>query len=581
LPYTEWWGAEIYTVLAFPIFLLVVFLGITLFVGLTSRRSETSPRERQAQRPEPHGPRRLLDWLRHPFDKVYVEDEDREWLARASAWLFIVMAGWLFFSVLVIFGPLVYFALEKWLIAAGGVSGLIAVLGGRSASTPGSKKGGQEGGWRAVLASLGVNLIVIAAFVFFACLLLAVALLTGTVIAWLGQYIQDLPWPLENHLAGPHGAEFAAHYPLAGAQDAMRVTHFPTWLFLALFALGLHLVGRAASGLINLNKFSLHAGYRDRIIRAFLGASRPRGERQENPFTGFDPRDNLYMDELRPWTLRESDFKEPNGLASFVKALVDPQSIAPADESPEARQAADDRKAVAKHLLGVLKQSKGESNRFLEKDAPESVETNPSFRTALFGDLSRALQVESLDRAPEFEPYLKGAAAKYAALASSHRAGADPGVGTSRALLNRLLLLEAFPDSLRYPPRLYRLLHVVNMALNLVGGDRLAWQQRRAESFTSTPLHSGSLFVGYRRTRDYGGKSGISLGTAVAVSGAAASSNMGYFSPSVFVTFVLTFFNARLGWWLGNPGVHGADTFFRSHPQSALSPILDEAFGLT
>jgi hypothetical protein len=56
---------------------------------------------------------------------------------------------------------------------------------------------------------------------------------------------------------------------------------------------------------------------------------------------------------------------------------------------------------------------------------------------------------------------------------------------------------------------------------------------------------------------------------------------MGYFSPSVFVTFVLTFFNARLGWWLGNPGIHGADTFYRSHPQSALSPILDEAFGLT
>jgi hypothetical protein len=119
------------------------------------------------------------------------------------------------------------------------------------------------------------------------------------------------------------------------------------------------------------------------------------------------------------------------------------------------------------------------------------------------------------------------------------------------------------------------------MTLNLVRGKRLAWQQRRAESFTSTPLHSGSLFVGYRRTRDYGGKNGITLGTAVATSGAAASSNMGYFSPSPFVTLVLTFFNARLGWWLGNPGIHGWDTYFRSHPQKALSPILDEAFGLT
>ncbi len=147
--------------------------------------------------------------------------------------------------------------------------------------------------------------------------------------------------------------------------------------------------------------------------------------------------------------------------------------------------------------------------------------------------------------------------------------------------LNRLLLNEVFPDCLHYPPKPYRLLHVVNMTLNLVRGKRLAWQQRRAQSFTSSPLHSGTLFGGYRRTLDYGGKNGITMGTAVAISGAAASSNMGYFSPSPFVTFVLTFFNARLGWWLGNPGVYGAETFYRSHPQSALSPILDEAFGLT
>jgi hypothetical protein len=56
---------------------------------------------------------------------------------------------------------------------------------------------------------------------------------------------------------------------------------------------------------------------------------------------------------------------------------------------------------------------------------------------------------------------------------------------------------------------------------------------------------------------------------------------MGYFSPSVFVTFVLTFFNARLGWWLGNPGASGSETYFRSHPSSALSPLIDEALGLT
>ena len=40
--------------------------------------------------------------------------------------------------------------------------------------------------------------------------------------------------------------------------------------------------------------------------------------------------------------------------------------------------------------------------------------------------------------------------------------------------------------------------HVVNMALNLVSGERLAWQQRRAASFTASPLHCGSEILGYR-----------------------------------------------------------------------------------
>ena len=39
----------------------------------------------------------------------------------------------------------------------------------------------------------------------------------------------------------------------------------------------------------------------------------------------------------------------------------------------------------------------------------------------------------------------------------------------------------------------------------------------------------------------------------MAISGAAASPNMGYHS-SPLVTFLMTLFNARLGWWLGNPG---------------------------
>ena len=71
-----------------------------------------------------------------------------------------------------------------------------------------------------------------------------------------------------------------------------------------ILALGVFL--GVASLLINLNKFSLHAAYRIRIVRTFLGASRA-SSRQPNAFTGFDPLDNVQMHELQPGLLREAD----------------------------------------------------------------------------------------------------------------------------------------------------------------------------------------------------------------------------------------------------------------------------------
>jgi hypothetical protein len=57
---------------------------------------------------------------------------------------------------------------------------------------------------------------------------------------------------------------------------------------------------------------------------------------------------------------------------------------------------------------------------------------------------------------------------------------------------------------------------------------------------------------------------------------------MGYHS-SPSVELLLTFFNVRLGWWLGNPGpagdTHGA--YRREGPRFAALPLLFEAFGQT
>jgi hypothetical protein len=129
------------------------------------------------------------------------------------------------------------------------------------------------------------------------------------------------------------------------------------------------------------------------------------------------------------------------------------------------------------------------------------------------------------------------------------------------------------PDPPRRGP-----MHVVNIALNLTGGQNLAWQQRMAESFTASPYHSGSLYLGYRPSREYGGEDGISLGTAVSISGAAASPNMGYHS-SPTMAFLLAFFNIRLGSWLGNPGPHGQESYKEKHPTTGLVPMFEELTG--
>jgi hypothetical protein len=70
---------------------------------------------------------------------------------------------------------------------------------------------------------------------------------------------------------------------------------------------------------------------------------------------------------------------------------------------------------------------------------------------------------------------------------------------------------------------------------------------------------------------------GIMLGTSVAISGAAASPNQGYHT-STAIAFLMTVFNVRLGWWLGNPAQSKADW---SSPAFGLPYTVMELFGTT
>ncbi len=121
---------------------------------------------------------------------------------------------------------------------------------------------------------------------------------------------------------------------------------------------------------------------------------------------------------------------------------------------------------------------------------------------------------------------------------------------------------------------------IINVTLNLVGGGDLAWQQRKAASFVFTPRYSGyelQAQPGYRPTGLFA-KGRLSLGTAFAISGAAVSPNWGYHS-SPPLAFLMTLFNVRLGWWLGNPA--HARAWKRPGPWFGLYYLLKELFGST
>jgi len=142
-------------------------------------------------------------------------------------------------------------------------------------------------------------------------------------------------------------------------------------------------------------------------------------------------------------------------------------------------------------------------------------------------------------------------------------------------------------DDIRIADLKHRPLHLVNTAINLVHYGKLAWQDRKAYSFTFSPVACGFQYPqnsgtngGYCDTAKYMG--GVKLGTAMAASGAAASPNMGYHS-SPAVTFLLTVFNVRLGHWCPNTktDVIKANTIKRESPANGSEYLFKELFGLT
>ena len=98
--------------------------------------------------------------------------------------------------------------------------------------------------------------------------------------------------------------------------------------------------------------------------------------------------------------------------------------------------------------------------------------------------------------------------------------------------------------------------HLVNTTLNLVAGRDLATAQRSASSFVLSQTYCGSPRTKYCLTDEYMAGQ-LTLGTAVAASGAAVSPNMGAKKPTSALAMLMTLLNVRLGYWAPTPNRKG------------------------
>ena len=95
--------------------------------------------------------------------------------------------------------------------------------------------------------------------------------------------------------------------------------------------------------------------------------------------------------------------------------------------------------------------------------------------------------------------------------------------------------------------------HLINAALNIQGSKYANRRGRNADFFIFSPKFIGSSATRYVRTKECEeAVKELDLATAMAVSGAAASSNMGANSIKA-LTPTLAILNVRLGYWLTNP----------------------------
>jgi hypothetical protein len=177
------------------------------------------------------------------------KDSRREWLARLGAWVGLYGLSWILFVGGSLFGYVIF----KWLTCKiwAGLPALVtwlatsanSVLAGQSSKTAGPKddKAPSKFNLLEIVAKVGP-------YIFVAGLLILLSALAEVIV--------------RGHSAG---------YFLIVMIAALVICLIFAWR-------------------VDINEFSMHAYYRDRLARCYLGASNT--DRKANPFTGFDEQDS-------------------------------------------------------------------------------------------------------------------------------------------------------------------------------------------------------------------------------------------------------------------------------------------------
>lgn len=224
----------------------------------------------------------LVGWIFVGLVGRVFYERSREWWSSMNA-MFLSMAALVFLAGLCAFYvPALGAALwhSEWLrglFGTGWVSSLLLVwFGPRKADVPPQSR------WNILTLATVAAVIGMLGFIFLASYLTDMALARGAAAAGVVPLATLVPMKI--------GGFVDHHIELLCAQIKLAVWCLPyLW-----WAFGATLLALVVFGMrVDVNKFSLHNMYKNRLIRCYLGASNER--RRAHPFTGFDESDDIAL----------------------------------------------------------------------------------------------------------------------------------------------------------------------------------------------------------------------------------------------------------------------------------------------